>query len=144
MSKRIASALRAEPRPESKAEKRGSNCAGQKRIEQPEIGPVKNLGTETLLPVDSHPNGRPFHAACEPCRRLKSAAIEGDCKKGEPTRFKVGTDGRVPIGTQRLRIEKPPASLVILCLHPTNHHSILAAPPDPKLKPVLLFTNRPT
>lgn len=60
------------------------------------------------------------------------------------TTLKVGTDGRVPIGTQRLRIEKPPASLVVLCLHPSSHHSILAAPPDPKHKPVLLFTNRPT
>lgn len=60
------------------------------------------------------------------------------------TILKVGTDGRVPIGTQRLRIEKPPGSLVVLCLHPTNHHSILAAPPDHKIKPVLLFTNRPT
>jgi hypothetical protein len=60
------------------------------------------------------------------------------------TNLKVGTDGRVPIGTQRLRIEKPPGSPAVLCLHPTNHHSILAAPPDPKHKPVLLFTNRPT
>jgi len=59
------------------------------------------------------------------------------------TTIKVGSDGRVPIGTQRLRIEKPPATKVILCLHPTGHHSVLATPPDPKQKPVLLFTNRP-
>jgi hypothetical protein len=31
----------------------------------------------------------------------------------------------------------------VLCLHPDGHHSVLAAPPDPQLKPVLLFTNRP-
>lgn len=60
------------------------------------------------------------------------------------TLLKVGTDGRVPIGTQRLRVEKPPGTSVVLCLHPTNHHSILSAPPDSKIKPVLLFTNRPT
>jgi hypothetical protein len=59
------------------------------------------------------------------------------------TLIKVGSDGRVPIGTQRLRIEKPPATKVVLCLHPTGHHSVLAAPPDPKQKPMLLFTNRP-
>jgi len=59
------------------------------------------------------------------------------------TPLKVGSDGRVPIGTQRLRIEKPPETKVILCLHPTGHHSVLAAPPDPKEKPALLFTNRP-
>jgi hypothetical protein len=59
------------------------------------------------------------------------------------TLIKVGDDGRVPIGTQRLRIEKPPETKVILCLHPTGHHSVLAAAPDPKQKPLLLFTNRP-
>jgi hypothetical protein len=59
------------------------------------------------------------------------------------TPIKVGDDGRVPIGTQRLRIEKPPGTKVVLCLHPSGHHSVLAAPPDPKQKPALLFTNRP-
>ncbi len=59
------------------------------------------------------------------------------------TVIKVGSDGRVPIGTQRLRLERPPGSKVILCLHPSAHHFVLAAAPDPKLKPVLLFTNHP-
>jgi hypothetical protein len=59
------------------------------------------------------------------------------------TTLNIGPDGRVPIGTQRLRMEKPPGSKVVLCLHPDGHHSVLAAPPDPQQKPVLLFTNRP-
>lgn len=59
------------------------------------------------------------------------------------TGVRVGSDGCVPIGTQRLRIEKPPGAKVILCLHPSGHHSVLAAKPDPNQKPVLLFTNRP-
>ena len=59
------------------------------------------------------------------------------------TLIKVGPDGRVPIGTQRLRLERPQGCKVVLCLHPTGHHSVLAAAPDPKLKPLLLFTNRP-
>jgi hypothetical protein len=59
------------------------------------------------------------------------------------TVLRVGPDGRVPIGTQRLRIEQPPATKIVLCLHPTGHHSVLAAPPDAKEKPALLFTNRP-
>jgi len=59
------------------------------------------------------------------------------------TPLKVGSDGRVPIGTQRLRIERPPGAKIVLCLHPTGHQSVLAAPPDKKEKPVLLFTNRP-
>ena len=59
------------------------------------------------------------------------------------TPIKVGTDGRVPIGTQRLRGEPAPGTRVVLCLHPTGHHSVLAAAPDPNQKPVLRFTNRP-
>ena len=59
------------------------------------------------------------------------------------TLIKVGSDGRVPIGTQRLRIEKPPETKVVLCLHPSGHYSVLATPPDAKQKPALLFTNRP-
>ena len=59
------------------------------------------------------------------------------------TLIKVGSDGRVPIGPQRLRIEKPPATKVVLCLHPSGHHSVLAAAPDLKQKPALRFTNRP-
>jgi hypothetical protein len=58
------------------------------------------------------------------------------------TPIKVGTDGRVPIGTQRLRLEKPPGTKVVLCLHPSGHHSVLAASPDAAEKPLLLFTNR--
>ena len=59
------------------------------------------------------------------------------------TTLKIGADGRVPIGTQRLRIEQPAGSKVVLCLHPTGHHSVLAAPPEAGTKPKLLFTNRP-
>jgi hypothetical protein len=59
------------------------------------------------------------------------------------TLIKIGADGRVPIGTQRLRLEKPPGSTVVLCLHPTGHHSVLAAPPNVREKPALLFTDRP-
>lgn len=59
------------------------------------------------------------------------------------TLIKIGTDGRVPIGTQRLRIAAPPGSKVVLCLHPSGHYSVLAAPPLATVKPVLLFSNRP-
>jgi hypothetical protein len=58
------------------------------------------------------------------------------------TTLKVGSDGRIPIGTQRLRVEHPPGAKAVLCLHPTGHHSVLAAPPDKNEKPALLFTNR--
>ena len=59
------------------------------------------------------------------------------------TPLKIGSDGRVPIGTQRIRLEHPRAASVVLCLHPSGHQSVLAAGPDKNLKPALLFTNRP-
>ena len=59
------------------------------------------------------------------------------------TTIQVGDDGRVPIGTQRLRIEKPPRTQVVRCLHPSGQHGVLAAPPDPKQNPALLLTDRP-
>jgi hypothetical protein len=49
----------------------------------------------------------------------------------------------VPISTQRLRVERPPGTKVVVCLHPEGHHSVLAAPPAPRQKPALLFTNFP-
>jgi len=58
-------------------------------------------------------------------------------------RVEVGDEGRVPIGTQHLRLERQPGTKVVLCLHPTGHHSVLVAPPVITEKPLLLFTNRP-
>jgi hypothetical protein len=65
------------------------------------------------------------------------------CVWSQRTEIKVGPDGRIPLGAQRLRREAPPGTKVTLCHHPSGHHSILAAPPDPNAKPQLLFTNRP-
>lgn len=59
------------------------------------------------------------------------------------TAIHVGSDGRVPIGTQRLTIAKPAKTQVVLCRHPAGHRSVLAAPPAANDKPVLFFTNRP-
>jgi len=59
------------------------------------------------------------------------------------TPLTIGPDGRAPIGTQRLRIEQPPGSKVVLCLHTTGHHSVRAASPVANAKPIPLLTNRP-
>ena len=58
------------------------------------------------------------------------------------TTIKVGSDGRVPIGPHRFSVEHGRGAKVVLCLHPTGHHSVLAAPPNKKEKPKILFTNR--
>jgi len=57
---------------------------------------------------------------------------------------RVGEDGRVAVGAQRVRVEVAPGTRVVLCQHPSGHHTVLAAPPRPDAKPVMLFTNRPT
>jgi hypothetical protein len=56
---------------------------------------------------------------------------------------KVAADGRVAIGGQWVRVEAACDCRVVLCQHPSGQFSVLAAAPDPKSKPVVLFTNRP-
>lgn len=59
------------------------------------------------------------------------------------TPIKVAPDGRVPIGTQLLRIDAAPGDKVIRCHHPSGHCSIIAAPPNARTKPIILFSNFP-
>jgi len=60
------------------------------------------------------------------------------------TSIQTSPEGRVPIGIHLVRLEIPPRTKVILCHHPSGHHSILAAAPNPSAMPILLFTSRPT
>jgi hypothetical protein len=55
------------------------------------------------------------------------------------TSARVDPDGRVALAGLRLRIDKPPGSRVIRCLHPNGDHSILAAPPARDKNPILLL-----
>ena len=59
------------------------------------------------------------------------------------TLIKVGSDNRVPIGSERLRVEASPGTKVIHCAHPSSHFSILLKDPHPEATPRLLFTSRP-
>ena len=52
---------------------------------------------------------------------------------------KVGPDGRLSIGTQRLRIERPCGSTVTRCLHPNGDVSVLLHPPAHGQLPTLLL-----
>lgn len=54
-----------------------------------------------------------------------------------PTR--VAPDGRIALAAQRLRIDRPPGSTVIRCLHPNGDHSVLLAPPTKGKLPILLL-----
>jgi hypothetical protein len=57
--------------------------------------------------------------------------------------IRIGDDGRVPIGSQRIRLEIPPRSRVVLCTHPSGHQSVIARKPDTETRPLVLFSNRP-
>ena len=57
----------------------------------------------------------------------------------QPTRVRVGEDGKVPVGLQRQSIDAPPRSRVIRCLRPDGDRDCLRQAPDPKAKPVILL-----
>ncbi len=51
---------------------------------------------------------------------------------------RVESDGRVALAGLRLRIDAPPGSKVIRCLHPNGDFSVLASPPSHHAKPIVL------
>ena len=60
------------------------------------------------------------------------------------TQTKVGSDQRVSVGSQRLRIERPCGSSVTRCLHSNGDASVLLHPPaHGKLPTVLLHLSHP-
>jgi GAF domain-containing protein len=57
----------------------------------------------------------------------------------QQTRVRVGDDGKVPVGAQRLPIDAPPRTTVIRCLRPDGDIYYLRHAPDPKAKPIVLL-----
>jgi hypothetical protein len=55
------------------------------------------------------------------------------------TKVRVGDDGKVPVGSQRLAIDAPPRSNVFRCLRPDGDIFFLRHAPDPQSTPVLLL-----
>ena len=51
----------------------------------------------------------------------------------------VGSDGRIPVGTQRLRVESPPHRRLVSCQHPSGDITILKEHPDPEKLPIVLL-----
>ena len=58
------------------------------------------------------------------------------------TLLKVGPDGRVPVGTERLRVQVSAGTRVIHCLQPNGTITILAHAPKAGEHPVLLLQVR--
>ena len=55
------------------------------------------------------------------------------------TQVKVGLDGTVPVGTQRLKTSLAPRAKVTRCEHPDGSYTFLAKPPGEAGKPVVLL-----
>jgi hypothetical protein len=55
------------------------------------------------------------------------------------TALKVGPDGRVPVGHERLRVGVSTGTRVVHCLHPNGTISILAQEPKAAERPALLL-----
>lgn len=58
------------------------------------------------------------------------------------TRVKVGSDGKVAVGSQRLRVEVPPDTKVIRCQHPNGDVTILKEAPSKDTLPQVLLSTR--
>ena len=56
------------------------------------------------------------------------------------TTVTVGSDGRVPVGTQRIRVELPPRQKLVKCQHPSGDITILKAPPLAGTLPVVVLS----
>jgi len=55
------------------------------------------------------------------------------------TRIRVGKDGRIPVGTERMRVDCSPGVPVIRCLHPNGDISVLMHPPKAGELPLVLL-----
>ena len=58
------------------------------------------------------------------------------------TPIKVGPDGRVPVGSDRLRVPSSPGTNVVHCQHPNGNITILAHEPDLRQTPAVLLKIR--
>ena len=90
--------------------------------------------------------GRTPDAAAAAARREKRSALRATPRCpwwpyvwSLRTAIKVGPDGRVPVGQQRLRAGAAAGARVIHCLHPNGAVSILAAEPTAGERPALLL-----
>ena len=117
------------------------------------------VANEHIVALRAHRNGHEIHrelgmtaqAAWDLARRDKRTVLRPAPRCpwwpyvwSQRTSVRVGEDGRVAVGAQRVRVEVAPGTRVVLCQHPSSHHTVLAAPPCADAKPVVLFTNRPT
>jgi len=58
------------------------------------------------------------------------------------TKARVGSDGKIPVGNQRLNVDAAPDSRIIRCHHPNGDVTILKEPPHKDRLPQILLSTR--
>jgi hypothetical protein len=114
------------------------------------IAPANALLASLCLHRDTHERHREL--AMTPLRAWQLAQNEGRTALRPPPKcpwwpyvfshrssIRVAHDGRVPVGSCRLRVHAPPGTRLIHCLHPNSDISILRHPPAQGSKPQLLL-----
>lgn len=150
-------ALRFAPTPQAKGKIERRHDYWQKRLpplmaaEQiVEIEPANNL-LDQLLP---HANTHEIHRELGTTpQRAWDLAMKEKRSALQPTptcpwwpfvwsqlsRVRVGEDGKVPVGSQRLSIDAPPRSSVVRCLRPDGEVYFLKEPPNTQNTPSVLL-----
>lgn len=149
--------LRFAPTPQAKGKIERAHGFWQKRL--PPLFAAEHVSTlpEANTWIDSlrdHRNRQEIHREIRstPQAAWNRAKKEGRCALrpapkcpwwpyifSQRSQTRVGSDGRIAIGSQRLRLEQPPATLVTRCLHPDGSASVLLHPPRKNTRPVLLL-----
>lgn len=149
--------LRFAPTPQAKGKIERAHDFWQKRL--PPLFAAEHITTlpeanALLEELRQHHNRHEKHrelrstpqAAWELARKEKRSALRPAPKCpwwpyvfSQRSQTRVAPDGRIAVGSQRLRIEQSPGSLVTRCLHPNGDLSVLLRPPDKAAKPALLL-----
>jgi hypothetical protein len=149
--------LRFAPTPQAKGKIERAHGYWQKRL--PSLFSAEHISTlpQANTWIDSlrdHHNRREIHREIRstPQAAWNLAKKEGRCALrpapkcpwwpyvfSQRSQTRVGSDGRIAIGSQRLRLEQPPATLVTRCLHPDGSCSVLLHPPRKNTRPLLLL-----
>jgi len=152
--------LRYAPTPQAKGKIERQHQYWQGRL--PALFAAENITTpqaaNTLLPqLRRHRNAKEIHrelgrtpdAAARQARREDRALLRPAPRCpwwpyiwSLRTNLKIGSDGRVPIGHQRLRVGLAPGTRVVHCLHPNGAITILALEPNTVQKPAILLQVR--
>ena len=149
--------LRYAPTPQAKGKVERLHLFWQQRLpallaaEHIETLPIANpLVNELRVHHNSHEHHREL--GCPPQEAWDRAVQEGRSvlrpAPGCPwwpyvfsirSRVKVGRDGRIPVGTERLSVDCSPGVPLVRCVHPNGDISVLLHPPCPDQLPLVLL-----